>query len=122
MGQSVGWRWLGRRQLHGDGPIAQRGGPLRCWEGRVLGAGEHRARAAENVDVCRESTRQARAPHTTSQRGFFPHEAEQIAVGAALWLCGCAMCDVAASFLDLLLRRWGRGPDGAHRGSMPSRP
>ena len=50
MGQSVGWRWLGRRQLHGDGPIAQKGGPLRCWEGRVLGAVEHRARAAENVE------------------------------------------------------------------------
>ena len=34
-GQTVGWLWLGRRQLHGDGPIAQIGGPLRCWEGRA---------------------------------------------------------------------------------------
>ena len=59
----------------------------------------------------RESTRQARAPHTTSQRGFFPHEAGQITVGAAWWLCGCAVCNVAARFLDPLLRRWG-GPTG----------
>ena len=109
-GQSVGWRWLGRRQLHGDGPIAQRGGPLRCWEGRVLGAVEHRALAVENA-VKRAGTRQAREPHTTSQRGFSPHEAGQIAVGAAWWLCGCAVCNVAASFLDPLLRRCG-GPTG----------
>ena len=50
-GQSVGWRWLGRRQLHGDGPIAQRGGPLRCWEGRVLGAVEHRALAVPTAEL-----------------------------------------------------------------------
>ena len=111
--QSVGWRWMGRRQLHGDGRIAQRGGPLRCWEGRVLGAVERRALAVERRSErdSRESTRQARAPHTTSQRGFFPHEAGQITVGAAWWLCGCAVCNVAARFLDPLLRRWG-GPTG----------
>ena len=50
----------------------------------------------------RESTRQTRAPHTTSQRAFFPHEAGQIAVGAAWWLCGCTGCAFAASFLDPL--------------------
>ena len=103
VGQSVGWRLLRRRQLHGDGPIAQRGGPLRCWEGRVLGAVERRALAVERRSDSRESTRWARAPHTTSQRGFFPHEAGQITVGAAWWLCGCAVCAVAASFLDPLL-------------------
>ena len=45
----------------------------------------------ESERALEESTRQARAPHTTSQRGFFPHEAGQIAVGAAWWLCGCAV-------------------------------
>lgn len=53
-GQSVGWRWLGRRQLHGDGPIAQRGGPLRCWEGRATWAVERRARAAERLNAAVE--------------------------------------------------------------------
>jgi len=32
--------------------------------------------------------------------GFFPHEAGQIAVGAAWWLCGSAVCDVAAIFFS----------------------
>ena len=32
--------------------------------------------------------------------GFSPHEAGQIAVGAAWWLCGSAVCDVAASFFS----------------------
>jgi hypothetical protein len=68
VGQSVGWRWLGRRQLHGDGPIAQRGGPLRCWEGRVLGAVEHRARAAENVE--REHSPGESASHHKPTRLF----------------------------------------------------
>jgi hypothetical protein len=37
---------------------------------------------------------------TQANAGFSPHEAGQIAVGAAWWLCGSAVCDVAASFFS----------------------